>query len=122
MPYTSHSVCVTRRDTCLVDSTKGFKIIKVVDFLKFQDISILPVGVSVIMIKHNCLLMVTSNLRPKLDLDYITSPISLDSLEEAVHLLSVLHIAEDLLPYRLIDEVVIMCIFGKVYWLIAPHH
>ena len=66
--------------------------------------------------------MVTRNLHPKLYLHCIPSLISLDRLEETVHLLSVLHIATELLPSRLVGEVIIMCRIGKVYWVIAPHH
>ena len=83
--------------------------------LQFQEISILPVGVYFISTKHYLLLMVTRNLHPKLDLHCITSLLSLGSLEEAVHLLSVLHIAAELLPSRLVDEVIIMFILVKVH-------
>ena len=113
---------VTRRDTCLSDITKLFKRIQVVDLLQLQELSILPVGISIIIIKHHCLLMVTINLHPKLDLHCITLLLILDSLDEAVRILIVLHIAADLLPYRLINEVIIMCILYKVYWFIEPHH
>ena len=91
---------VTRRDTCLVDRTKGFKIIEVIDLPQFQEISILQVGVSIISIKHHCLIVITRNLHPKLDLHYITSLLSLGSLEEAVHILSVIHISKELLSSR----------------------
>ena len=52
--------------------------------------------------------MVTSNLHPKLDIHCIPLMFSLVSLEEAVHIISVILIAAELLPYRLIDEVIIM--------------
>ena len=47
--------------------------------------------------------------------------LSLFILEEVVHSISVLHIAAELLPSRLVDEVIFLCILGKVYWVIAPH-
>ena len=93
---------------CLADRTKVFKRMEVVDFLQFQEISILTVNVSVISIKHHCLLMVTRNLHPKLELHCFTSLLSIGSLEEAVHILSVILTAAEMLPYRLIDEVIIM--------------
>ena len=73
---------VTRRDKCLADRTKGFKRIKVVYLLLFQELSILPVHVFIISIKHHCLL----------DLRCISSLLSLGSLEEVVHLLKAFHI------------------------------
>ena len=113
---------MARRGTCLADSTKGFERIGVVDFLQFQEIRIFPVGVSIISIEPHCLLMVTRNFYPKLDIRYIPSLLSLDSLGEAVHILGVFHIAAELLPFRIVDEFIIMCILGKVYWVIATHH
>ena len=46
---------VTRRDTCLVGITKGFKIIEVLYLLQFHKLGILPVVVSVLSIKNHCL-------------------------------------------------------------------
>ena len=74
-----------------------------------------------IRIKHHYLLMVTRNIQPKLDLNCIPLLLSLVSLEEAVHLLSFFHIAAELLPSRIVDEVITICILGKVYWVIAPN-
>ena len=113
---------MTRRDTRLVDRTKGLKMIKVVDFLQLQDLSILPVGVSIISIKNHYLLIVTGNIHSKTDPQCIILMLSLGSLEEAVCLLIVLHIAVEHLPSSIVDEVIIICILGKVYWFIAPHH
>ena len=113
---------VTRRDTFLVDSTKRFKSIEVVYFLQLNKLSILPVGASIISIKHHFLFMVRRNLHPKLDLHCITFLLSLGIIGEAVHLLSFLHISAELLPSSLVNEVIIMCILGKVYWVILPHH
>ena len=91
---------------CLVNIAKVFKSVEVVDFLQFQEHSILSVGVSIISIKHHCLVVVTSNIHPKIDLCCILFLISLGSLEEAVHLLSVIHTAAELLPSSLVDEVI----------------
>ena len=113
---------VTKRDMCLADRTKVFKIIEVLDLLHFQDLIILPVGVSIVSIKQNCLLAITKNIHPKLDIHCIILLLSLVRLEEAGHLRSVLHIAAELIPSRLVNEVIIKCILGKVYWVIAPHH
>ena len=44
---------VTRRDTCLVDSTKGFKMIEVVYFIQFQNLSIPTFGFLIINTKHH---------------------------------------------------------------------
>ena len=113
---------MTRRDKRLVDRTKGLKMIKVVDFLQLQDLSILPVGVSIIRIKNHYLLIFTGDIHSKIDPQCIILMLSLGSLEEAVCLLIVLHIAVEHLPSSIVDEVIIMCILGKVYWVIAPHH
>ena len=106
---------VTRRDACLADRTKGFKSIDVLDLIQLQELSILAVDVSIISIKQNCLLMVTRNIHPKINLHCIPLMLSLGNLEEAVNLLRVIHIAEDLLKSRLVDDVIIMCILGKLY-------
>ena len=66
--------------------------------------------------------MAKTNIHPKLDLQCIPLLFSLVSIEKAVHLLSVLHISAELLPSRIFDEVIIMCILGKVYLVIVPHH
>ena len=66
--------------------------------------------------------MAKSNLHPKLDFHCIPLLFSLGSIEEVVHLLSFLHISADLLPSMIVDEVIIMCILGKVYLFIMPHH
>ena len=84
---------MTRRDTCLVDSTEVFKSIGVVYLLQFQELGILPVGVSIISTKHRCLLIITINIHPKLDLHCVPFLLRLGSLDEDVRLLSVLHIA-----------------------------
>ena len=113
---------VTRRYMCIFDRTKGFKRTKVVYFLQFQELSTCTVGVYIISIKYHFLLMATRNLHTKIDLKCIPLMLSLGRLEEVVHIIIVLHIAAALLPSRLVDEVIIMCILGKVYWVIAPHH
>ena len=59
--------------------------------------------------------MVKRNIHPKLDVYCIPFLLSLGSIEEAVHILSVPHISAELLTYRLVNEVIIMCILGKVY-------
>ena len=89
--------------------------------LQFQDLRTLPVGVYIISTKHHCILKLMSNLHPKLYLHCITLMLIIGSLDYAVDLLSVLQIAAELLPSRLVNEVIIMCILGKVYWVIAPH-
>ena len=52
--------------------------------------------------------MVKRNIYPKLDVHCIPLLISLGIIEEAVNLLSVLHISAELLPSRIVDEVIIM--------------
>ena len=113
---------MTRRDKRLVDRTKGLKMIKVVDFLQLQDLSILPVGVSIISIKNHYLLIVTRNIHSKIDPQCIILMLSLGSLEEAVNLISVLDVSTDLLPSRLVYEVIITCLLVKLDWIIDPHH
>ena len=113
---------VTSRDTCLVDRTKGFNNIKVVYFLQFQELSTLPVGVSIISIKNYLLLMLTRNLHPKIYLKCIPLMLSLGILAEVVHIISAIRIAAELIPSKLVDEVIIMRILGNLYWFIAPHH
>ena len=66
--------------------------------------------------------MVMGNIHPKLYLHCITSLLIFGSLEEEVNILSVLHIEAEMLPPRPVNEVIIMCILGKVYWFIAPNH
>ena len=66
--------------------------------------------------------MVTSDIHPKIDLPCIPFLLIIGSLEEAVHILSVINIEVELLPSRLVYKVIIICIIGKVYWIIAPHH
>ena len=95
---------VTRRDTCLDDSTKGFKRIKVVDLLQLQELRIIPVGVYIISIKHHCLLMITRNIHPKIDIIRITLLLSLGILKEAVHLISVLHIEAEIISSRIVPD------------------
>ena len=63
--------------------------------------------------------MVRRNLHPKLDLHCINFLLSLGIIGEAVHLLSFLHISAELLPSSLVNEVIIMCILGKLYWVIC---
>ena len=113
---------VTSRDTCLVDRTKGFNNIKVVYFLQFQELITLPVGVSIISIKNYLLLMLTRNLHPKIYLKCIPLMLSLGILAEVVHIISAIRIAAELIPSKLVDEVIIMRILGNLYWFIAPHH
>ena len=66
--------------------------------------------------------MVMRNIHPKPDLHCIHSLLNLVRIEGAVNLLSVLHVAVELLPSRPVDELIIMYILGKVYWFIATHH
>ena len=65
--------------------------------------------------------MAMMNIHPKLYFHCIPSLLILVSLEESVHLLSVLHIDTKILPSRHVDEVIIMCILGEVYCVITPH-
>ena len=105
-------VSVNRRYTCLAESTKGLKRIEVVDFLQFQDLSTLPVGISIISIKHNFLLVVTRNLNPKLDLYFFPVLLSLGILEKVFHILGVIDEETELLPPSLIHKVIFFCILG----------
>ena len=66
--------------------------------------------------------MVTSNIHPKIDLNCIPSLFSLGIFDQAAHILNVIHIAAEILPSRLLDEVIIMCILGKLYQVIVPNH
>ena len=113
---------VTGKDMCLFDRTKVFKRIKVVYFLQLQDLRTLPDDVYIISIKHHCLLKVTRNIYTKIDIKCIPLLLILGNLDAVVHIISVIHIAAELLPYRIVNKVIIMCILGKVYWVIAPHH
>ena len=65
--------------------------------------------------------MVTRNLHPKIDLHCVPLLLRLVSLEEVVRILSIIHIAADLLPSSLVNEVNITCLIGKVHCVIAPH-
>ena len=63
-----------------------------------------------------------SNIHTKLDIYCVPLMLSLGSLEEAVHLISVLDVSTELLPSRLVYEVIITCLLVKLDWIIDPHH
>ena len=66
--------------------------------------------------------MFKRNLHTELDLYFIPSLLRLVSIEEEFNLLSVIHVSAELLKSRLAEEVISICILGKLYWFIVPHH
>ena len=61
-------------------------------------------------------------MHPKLDIYCVPVLLILGSLEKAVHLLGVLDVATELLPFRIIQKVIFSCILGSVDRVIAYHH
>ena len=100
------------RDTCAVDRPKRIEGVKFVDLFYFKDIKTLPVDVSIVGIKKHCLLVVTRDLHPKLDIYCLSALLILFRLEKAVNIIGVIDTAMELLPPRFIKNVIVSYIIG----------